>query len=183
MKRTDERGDTLVEVLVAISVLAIVIVGAFSLMNKGVAQVYDNMERAEVRLLINRQTESLTYARDQHLRSLNGEVLDAYDAAAAIAWNNIIAQPALSTPPDLNNCVSSDAFSLKRNTTDELEFSGSVSNDVAGGFPTPGDGLWIQKMQSSAGVPYKDFYIRACWNQNTSIQTQVISTIVRLYDR
>lgn len=49
-------------------------------------------------------------------------------------------------------------LSLKRNTTDELEFSGSVSNDVAGGFPTPGDGLWIQKMQSSAGVPYKDFF-------------------------
>lgn len=96
---------------VAISVLSIVIVGAFSLMNKGVAQIStDNMERAEVRLLINRQTESLTYARDQHLRSLNGEVLDAYDAAAAVAWNNVIAQPALSTPPDLNNCVSSDAF-------------------------------------------------------------------------
>lgn len=193
-KRAAEKGDTLVEVLVAITVLSIVMVGAFSLMNRGVAQMYDSMEKSEVRLLLNRQIESLTYARDQYLLSqLDSGTLNSYDQAALAVWTQLkTAGYSTATIPALDLCTGTpqNAFWIVPDASNRLSVvssntSGALTSVTADGFPAPGDGIWIQKIDSlaSAQVPYKDFYIRACWRQNSSPKTQVLSTVVRLYDR
>lgn len=191
-RRRSERGDTLIEVLVAISVMGIATVGTFSLMNKGLSQMYDTMERAEVRMLLNRQIESLTYARDQYLRSPSGEGLATYDRAARDLWA-YIKSPAVSSldaVPDLNSCAVANAnsvFSVTMNADGSLgHVSGAAILPIGSGFPAAGDGIWVQKIyknSTEAQVPYTDFYIRACWMQNNSSVTQVASTIVRLYDK
>jgi prepilin-type N-terminal cleavage/methylation domain-containing protein len=188
VKRATERGDTLIEVLVAVSVFGVIVVGAFSLMSRGVAQMYDSMERSEVRLLLNQQTEALTYARDQYLISQSGGLLTTeYDKAAERVWQGVESEFSQSSVPAVNDgCTNPDyAFYTVIDNNGYLQRSTTVLSGVASGFPSPGNGIWMQKIDSSPGakIPYKDFYIRACWVQNSSSQTQVLSTVVRLYDR
>lgn len=184
-KRNNERGDTLIEVLVAISVFGIVVVGAFALMNRGVTQMYDSMEKAQVRMLLNSQTEALTYARDQYLRSESMVLVTPQDQRAKSAWDGI--KNAMDTPttaPGLDSCTPSDsAFSLQLDASG-MSRSSTITSAVADGFPSAGNGIWIEEIPSAASVTpsFIDFYIKACWLQNSSAQTQVLSTVVRLYD-
>lgn len=192
---TRERGDTLVEVLVAIAVFGVVIVGAFSLMNKSVAQMYDSMERSEVRLLLNRQIEALTYARDEYFLAADaGFVADSFDTAARDAWSALQTASTYTINtgvPALDSCNVTNpqnTFWLDTSSGVVTLHSGNSGAVVvtAGGFPSPGDGIWIQKIDgtaASAVIPYKDFYIRACWKKTSSSQTQTLSTVVRLYDK
>lgn len=197
VKNTSERGDTLIEVLVAISVFGIIVVGTFSLMNRGASQMYDSMERSEVRLLLNGQTELLTYARDEYFQSLDPEAstsMDTYDTAAKTVWNPGIRNNVtnLTGVPSLEGCSSdndaTNAFWLTTETNGTISIKSRADSPFvssATGFPSPGNGIWIQKIHSPGGVavPYVDFYIRACWMPTSSSQTQVLSTIVRLYDQ
>lgn len=188
-KKSTQAGDTLVEVLVAIAVLSIVLVGTFSLMNKGVSQMYDSMERSEVRLLLDRQTEALNYARDEFfIRESGNASSHIINVAAANAWQDIRNEatvPSLAAVPTLEDeCVTpTNAFAISI-VSGNMTVS-SVTNGVATGFPKPGDGIWIQKVSSpsTAPVPYKDFFVRACWSPTSSSKMQVMSTVVRLYDK
>ena len=197
-RHTKERGDTLVEVLVALSVLAIVLVGIFSLMNKGVARVYDSMERVEVRAVIDRQIESLIYARDEYIKSLTaGSSANVYDTAAANAWRNIRNNSwvnRVSSVTAVDQCYStsppSQAFFIDRATAiggENVIVAKRLDpgqKGVALNFPEPGKGLWIQKrVDSTSPVPYIDLYIKACWPSTENGSTQYISSIVRLYDK
>lgn len=189
-KHSSQRGDTLIEVLLAITVFGVAVVGAFSLMNRGVTQMYDSMEKSEVRLLLNRQTESLTYARDQYLHRLSGIALtNQHDIAAADLWVALSAIDPVDDVPALDNCSNThNAFSIDRTVDASGDVYISLNSSVTGlasDFPSPGDGIWMQKIESDATalVPYKDFYVRACWIQASSSQQQVLSTVVRLYDR
>lgn len=183
-KVTRERGDTLIEVLVAISVLGVVIVGTFSLMNKGLTQMYNSMEKSEVRFLLNSQIEQLTYARDQHQLPSSGS---AYDTAAYTVWSGVLGHPT-TTVPAVQSCTPSagTAFWIKSDdVTGTLSYETTISATTADGFPSPGNGIWIQKVNSSLGgsLPsYKDFYVRACWKQTSGSTIQVMSTVVRLND-
>ena len=184
--RTSERGDTLIEVLLALSVMGVVVVGAVSLMNKGLSQMYDTMERSAVQLLLDRQVEILTYGRDQRLRELSGESLTGYDEHARSLWNQVRTVQSLNAGavPQLNNCSDTNrAFAVANNNGGGFSVLTSVQA-VATEFPSPANGIWIQKIHNgTVSVPYTDFYIRACWRQSSSPVNQVASTVVRLYDR
>ncbi len=193
-----DRGDTLIEVMMAISIMAIVMVGSFSLMNKGVASMYDSLEISMVQNLINRQSESLYYARDQYLARLNGVTLSSSDSKAADLWSgSFVGSGSISdwsgatanSVPKMDDCTdASRAFFIRRDASGSyIEAVRSGISVVASGFPSPGNGLWIQKKSRSsaeAAVPYKDFYIKACWlSSGGGSVPQKLSTIVRLYDR
>lgn len=181
LERSSEQGDTLVEVLVALSVLAIVVVGAFSLMNKGVAQMYDSMERAEVRQLLNKQIELLNYARDQYFQKDDATA----DVNAVMLWQSMESAASAATIPALDNCTdTSGGFSIQGSAQTNVQFVSGVAHAVASGFPAPDNGIWIQKISTpGAPVPYVDFYVRACWMQGSSPVMQVESSVVRLYDK
>lgn len=189
LRATREQGDTLVEVLVAISVLAVVIVGTFSLMNKGLSQMYDTMEKSQVRSQVNRQVEALTYARDQYLLQQGGNDLIApYDTAAANLWASIRTfsdYPSGVPGATIAGCSNtSAAFAITADASGVLQLtSGTYIQGLASEVPVATKGLWMQKRHTAGAVPYTDFYIRACWNQNSSPSVQIISTVVRLYDK
>lgn len=180
-----ERGDTLIEVLVAVSVFGVVVVGAFALMNKGVTQMYDSMEKSQVRMLLNGQVEALTYARDQYMRAQTTALTTDTDKRAKNTWEGIKgALDTPTTPPALANCSPSDsAFSIVMSDTG-MSRSTSIQAAVAEDFPSPGKGIWIEEIPSNGAITpsFIDFYVKACWLQNSSSQTQVLSTVVRLYD-
>ena len=54
-----ERGDTIIEVILACSILALITVAGFSIMQRASASAYDALERSQVRLELNRQNELL----------------------------------------------------------------------------------------------------------------------------
>lgn len=186
------RGDTLIEVMMAISIMAIVVVGTFSVMNKGLANMYDSLEVSEVQQLINRQAESLRYARDQYLARKNGHTLSASDNEAADVWVNSLGNASgvgnwsgETAVPRMDNCDNTtSAFFVQRSADGASIAVGTNIEAVAAGFPSPGNGIWIQRTSSAVGVPYKDFFIRACWQSvGGGDEKQVLSTIVRLYDQ
>lgn len=189
MPRHQERGDTLIEVLVAIATLAVVVVGAFSLMSRGVSQMYDSMERSQVRMLLNSQIDALTYARDEYTRSLQPSltgISTESDAAAQEVWDDVQTNvTSLTTAPSLDGCSDADAANaFWIDTSGLLLLKKTGFKALSDGFPAPGSGIWIQKIDHSGGsIPYKDFYVRACWTPTGSSVTQVISTVVRLYDQ
>lgn len=183
----NERGDTLIEALIALSVLAIISVGSFSLMSRGVAQTYDSMERAQVRMLMNSQAEVLNYMRDEYIKSEKAGTGQAvqYNPAVAKAWSDSIRNTTttLSEAPSLSNCTPTNAFWVIDSKGGNIGYNSAGIEGISGEFPSPGDGIWIQKVVNNTGPQhYIDFFIRACWRQNSNAQTQVLSTVVRLYD-
>jgi prepilin-type N-terminal cleavage/methylation domain-containing protein len=190
VRQDSERGDTLIEVILALAIFAIVTVGAFAIINKGAAQMYDSLERTQVRLLIDRQSESLIYARDQYLRSKSitestEMATEPESVAAAQVWTSLSTVSQATPAADACSGTTANAFYIIRSgTTIQLKKFSSTDVAVAAGMPALGNGLYIQyaNSPSTAPVKYKDFYLRACWQPTSNEVRQTLSTVVRLYE-
>jgi Tfp pilus assembly protein PilV len=68
MAYSKQRGDTLVEALMAIVIISVVIVGAMTMMSRGLAVAQIALEHSQTRLMINSQLEMLRFARDSYLK-------------------------------------------------------------------------------------------------------------------
>lgn len=184
-----ERGDTIIEVILAGTILSLVTVSMFSVMQRGTASSYDALERSQVRLELNRQSEMLHYFRDSYTKArVNNDVMVANDPG--MNWQTIVntSGPYLgSTVPALDTCTpSAQAFFVRFDTaTSKYLLYGQSSFAAAAGLPSAGNGIWIEQINPSgfAGMnrKYHDFYIIACW-QTTTAQQQNMSSIVRMYD-
>lgn len=173
-----QSGDTLVEVLVSIAVLGLVIVGAITIMTRGLSASQTALEHSQVRLLVTGQQEMLRQLRDDY-------VTDPSSAAGQL-WHTIVTSSNNSSPSYGDDCsVSTNkqgtAFYLQQGTS-SITRSSYTSTSLPSTVPTPGNGLWVEPAKS-AGVspPYIDFVIRACWQGIGGINQRTV-TAVRLYD-
>lgn len=187
--RKHEQGDTIIEVIMAGAVLALVTVSTFSIMQRGAAGSYDALERSQVRLELNRQAEMLQYFRDGYTKSqISGAAIVVNSPAAQ--WQTIVntAGPFVAiSPPTLTSCAPSDqAFFVRFDSTSSKYLVYPKANYTApSGLPAAGNGVWIEQVNPNgfAGMnrKYHDFYILACW-QTTTASQQNMSTIVRMHD-
>jgi Tfp pilus assembly protein PilV len=176
-----QRGDTLVEVLMSLMVLSMVIVGAVTLMNRGLQSVQIALEHSQTRQEVNKQLEFLRYLRDQY--SINSSSADAG------MWRSIISS-SNTNPTDYTGCsVSSGktgtAFYLDRNpATGAVQRNGFSPALQPTTFATAGRGLWVELDPSTGVTPaYVDVVVRACWNASGASGGQQRSvTALRLYD-
>jgi prepilin-type N-terminal cleavage/methylation domain-containing protein len=174
-----QRGDTLVEVLMAVVIISVVIVGAITMMNRGLAAAQVALEHSQVRLSINGQIDMLTYARDSYVK------IGASDPSAQ-QWAAVIAATDLQAVVYDNTCNvsgSKQAFYMTAvgSTITRNNYTPSTPPTVA----TPGTGMWIESVKSPSGITpaYTDFVIRACWQASGSTGGQQRTvTAVRLYD-
>lgn len=175
-----QRGDTLVEVLMSLMVLSIVIVGAVTLMARGLQSAQIALEHSETRQAINSQIEMLKYLRDQY--AINRNSVDGITWASIISTSN-------ANPTDYTGCTvtpskSGTAFYLDRSsgTVQRIAFDSNLKPTT---FATAGRGLWIEADPSDAGISpaYLDLVLRACWMGSGSLggQQQTV-TALRLYD-
>lgn len=175
-----QRGDTLVEVLMAIMVLSIIIVGSISLMARGLQIAQNALEHSETRQGVNSQLDMLRFLRDQY--STNATSADA------ATWKSIItssngAQTDYSSGCNVTTAKNGTAFYLDKS-------SGSVqkvafdATQLPATFATPGKGMWVEAAPSAAGMSpaYVDFVVRACWSPLGSGPMQQTVTAERLYD-
>lgn len=196
-----QRGDTIIEVLLAFTVFALVSVGALSIMNQGTNSAQRSLEAALVKQQIDAQAEALRAAHKAH-----GVKLATKDATTS-AWEGVIASadsstlavtgatcPAFSGSNNIfimngRTGVRHDAVptSMASNDPNLPPYSRVVYRDppdstvVEGAF-----GLWIEKQTRTApvsGIPAAyDFTIKACWYGPGQTAPMQLQTVVRLHD-
>lgn len=181
----DQRGDTIVEVLFAMSVLAAVITITISLMNAGFAGVMASMDRTNVQALMNGQASLLRASRDRYAQG---------DTTAG--WSTIIA-PAISggyvntVVPITDACKPTAQQGPRRFYLNPSAATPWVPVDRStsptkrvGTLPSSSDGMWVEVYKKSppSGPAYYDFYIKSCWTGYGSKAEQQTRIVVRLYD-
>lgn len=166
----------------AIVVLSIVIVGAITLMARGLKASQLAVEHTQVRLLINAQSEMVRYLRDAYITDPS--------STAAQRWSSLFG----GTPTYANATNSNYSDSTCNVTSGKTGFyltqtAGNVNvNQFDPGITPatharPGQGLWIEMTRSSGISPaYVDILFRACWSGIGDAADQQSVTAIRLYD-
>lgn len=191
------RGDTLVEVLFAITVFSLIAVGAMTLMNRGVAASQQSVELTSVRQYIDGQAEALRLFHGAYVGSYQPGVTPAATSLAG-RYNTILTSHTKTAASEFGGvtCTLPDTSKFIVNTvTGAIETSAvgivpavtsaQIVLNESGGFQRA-EGIWIEAVRSTAtasgGVGFTDFHIRACWSVQNSSQAMTTGTIVRLYD-
>ena len=203
-----QRGDTIIEVVVAFAIFATMAAGAIAVMNKGIATAMRSFEITQVRQEIDSQAEVLRYANAEYInRFTRGATppdgiwtaiknnFSGLSAAQIAEFNSITSD---GSCPDLNQIPEAFIVDPVRNTA----YGGVSHIDMGKGetavpFPkvdynaTVGDGgsavghnIWIQALRNEGNstTAYVDFFIRACWVGSGSTRPVTMGTTVRLYE-
>lgn len=193
-KGSTKRGDTIVEVLIAVTVFSLLAVTSLSVMNKGVNTAQRALEISLVRQEMNSQAEMLRFVHDSYISGA--------DSAPGKVWADVIKDvnvTAASSLASLSSLAtdcrppSSKAFIINPkqlnvvNGTDYFK-TAQIFPKIAfnsSGAVTRVEGFWVQQLKTPAfsGAPgYRDFHIRACWSAPGSSVPITLGTIVRLYE-
>lgn len=108
-----QRGDTIVEVIFAITIFSLVAVGGLALMNSGTAISQRSLEIGLVRDQIDAQADALRYAHNAYMRNY-----DADDGSinTTKVWNNIAAAHGVSAAENLDDITSGQKCILPDNS-------------------------------------------------------------------
>lgn len=181
MKRNQaERGDTLVEVTVAMAVLGLMLAASLAVINRGLMGVSNAVERTSVRASLSSQAELLRYVFDDPVTNKG-----AYDKILKRKLSNNLGQKGCEIGNGSGFYLSVSKVSASKTSVapvemHELNQAGTtdLANNVYG-QPEAGDdkgnsqGIWIEgdKHDAQNGMPgYIDFYVRACWTPHAAQQ-------------
>lgn len=174
------RGDTIVELMLAFSIFSLAAVGTIAIMNKGIAMSQQSLEISLVRAQMDSQAETIRYLRDT-----SSPLWDTIKSRVTTS----IAPLAPSVCPSSDEIASQNGFFLNGSTlvtgrehfvtpTTYAQLNGSMSS-----------GLWLQIARAEGStvtshITAYDVYIHACWDSlvNDSVPA-TLGTIVRVYDR
>lgn len=180
-----QTGDTLIEVLFAITVFSLVVVGALSIMNSGVATGQRALEISLVREQMDAQAETLRYIHDSYVAAYPSPI----PGQPSGEWSNIIAKQA-NQASGFGACDEeppSNAFIINTATV-KLQNRSAITTNVQTysqlrlGQAAPAEGLWVEAVKSDNLNKYVDFHIRACWDSLGLSVPMSLGTIVRLYE-
>ncbi len=196
--RSRSRGDTVIEVLFAITVFSLIAIGGMTLMNRGAALAQQALEIGLVRQQIDSQADALRflsaaysndYGNDGEATDLWKEVVENNNAeGGAERFDEIVSQSTgeCNIPSAANGAF---ALNIKRLDTDPILIP---TNDTATyakiryDGPSPvAEGIWIQAVRSRTDNDrpgFYDFHIRACWYTPGQARPVTLGTIVRLYE-
>ena len=177
--KPQQRGDTLIEVMLAITIVAIVVVSINGIMNRGLSLLQLSVERSQVRASMQGQIDALRYMRD--VRVAGGPAAD---------WQNIITNKLNTGSPqsisEQPNCGpksgSVQTFYINESST-AIENYNSSNKPTSPPIASPGKWMWIEayKVEGHSSVNAIDFAVRACWEPPTGGSMQHETTIGRLY--
>ena len=209
IKNYRDRGDTLIEVLFAITIFSLVAVSSMAIMNQGTDTAQRSLEITLVRQEIDAQAETLRFLNASYIANAS---FVAGDGSYADQWKSIREKVAIdqSSGGDVSQydtgstCTVPDkAFILNAHTVTFINPSvykpitaKNYSHVIYGSPPDESntfiaaEGIWVEAVrikntsgdvnQSNAG--YIDFHIRACWESPGQTNPARIGTIVRLYE-
>lgn len=208
-RRALSRGDTLIEVLFAVTVFSLVAVGAISIMNQGTAAAQRSLEITLVRQQIDSQAEAL--------RFLNASYVSAYSSGATFPastpagqWQQIrdsiisdsssisdfgvTGDTCRAAPPTGSFIINTSSAKFEKLVGDKYKLASTYSQvryTDTGSTKAISDaeGIWVEGVVSDTFVGdnqgnagYVDFHIRACWDSPGLAVPMTMGTIVRLYE-
>ena len=175
VSQRQQRGDTIVEVMVAFAVFTLVAMGAITVMNRGIQMTERSLEITLVRQQIDAQAEILRYARD----------------TTSPAWTTIRSSSVTTSGDSCPDTPPSEAFIASVSSAGAVTYTRFAT--VTGTFLKPETysrftiedtpkayGMWVVPVRVSADA--YDMYIRACWYAPGDKAPTTLGTIVRLYE-
>lgn len=189
--RKFNRGDTLVEVLLGVTIFSLVAVVALETMNRGMAIAQYSLETTLVRQQVDAQAEMLRYAHDMKNDTWK-KLVDNNSVSVSVVNDNegnlgvekcpddfSTKEFALAATPSLASKIS-----ILNNPGDykSAETYARVDSDTK---KTYGISVRLVKPSTATGSRDSnkyDAYIKACWMPVGSKMPATIGTIVRLYD-
>jgi len=188
------KGDTIIEVLLAITVFSLVAIATITIMNQGVNTTQRALEITQVRQQIDSQVDALQAAHQAYSVLPDGEkvnsewkkIISTNGGANTTSINDTTGCPAQSQMTgdlfimDTTTATLLDSSALKSITSDDVPVVYSQLYDGAA------YGLWIERVKYSKPgfLSAYDFRVRACWVAAgmTITNPMQIETTVRLYD-
>lgn len=181
-KKQAERGDTLVEVTVAMAVLGLMLAASLAVINRGLMGVSNAVERTSVRASLSSQAELLRYVFDDPVTNKvtyekilkrtpptqpNGNL---GQKGCEIGNGGFYLSVGSGTSPvEIHELSSTDTDHLVDNVYGQPE----AASDKSGNGNIVSRGIWIEgdKHDGNGDMPgYIDFYVRACWTPHAAQQ-------------
>lgn len=190
VKMPKQRGDTIIEVILAVTLFSLVAISAMTLMSHGTAIAQQSLEITQVRQQIDAQAEMLRYVHDR----AKEDAMSPY----ATVWQAMSAKQ-VSTPyqfigasaclADAGEYLHNRMFTLTPPSTlagtitlnENFEVPATYATMNTDVTPARSEGLAVQLVRVQNGRAY-DAYIQACWSSPGSSRPITLGTIVRLYD-
>ena len=192
-----QAGDTIVEVLFAVTIFSLIAVGSLSIMNQGLAVAQRSLEITLVRQQIDSQADALRFLNGRYIADYgkNGRATDDWNrlieahairAAQVQNFDTMVVGQRCSLP--VSNYFTLDPETMMRDDSRALRPTTDTSTYAQiryGDTPSRAEGLWVQAVKAPPttpdGVGYYDFHIRACWESPGQDVPMTLGTIVRLY--
>lgn len=201
-----DRGDTIIEVIFAFAIFAMVAIGSITVMNQGTASAQRSLEITLVRQQIDAQAEAIRYIHQAYVANYQ---TGASMSGAAAEWTKMTnkstgkgADQASEFGVVNGQVCPSEApgqspFVLNARTARVWSSEPAMSPPNSGSMPPFAQviynddssiqqayGLWVEAIPSTndAGPGFVDFHIRACWETPGSSVPATLGTIVRLYE-
>jgi type II secretory pathway pseudopilin PulG len=202
-----ERGDTIIEVLFAVAIFAMVAVGSLSIMNQGTSTAQRSLEITLVRQQIDAQAEAIRYIHQSYVA--NYQKSGAAPTGIAAEWpkitnpttgkgatgasvfGDIVGQSCPTTAPGQRPFILNARTATLWNSTPSMTApaDGSVPPFAQVAYNSDSSinqafGIWIESVPSTGadGPGFVDFHIRACWLGPGNVAPMTMGTIVRLYE-
>lgn len=203
-----QRGDTLIEVLFAITVFSLIVVTTLSLMNQGTAAARRSVESTLVREQLDAQAETLRFMHQSYVMQYRPGAPTVSTGPAAeykkVIDHVITANRKDATPLSSDKvcpAIPTDAFVVNPRTavlsvdaakivSPEAGYA-QLSFDPTNNADMTSRGIWIEAIRTNVEAPlssltatagYIDYYIRGCWYAPGSGRALSMGTIVRLYE-
>jgi type II secretory pathway pseudopilin PulG len=212
MRPSLEQGDTIIEVLFAVAVFAMVAVGSLSIMNQGTATAQRSLEITLVRQQIDAQAEAIRYIHQSYVTAfqytggvptgtaaqwikMTSKATGNYGADSASEFGAITEEDTCPTSVpgqkpfilDTQNAkVWNGIPSMQAPADGSMPPFAQVVYNVGTSVVNQAYGIWVEAVPSStqngASSGFVDFHIRACWDAPGSTVPATLGTIVRLYE-
>ncbi len=196
------RGDTIIEVMLAITIFSMIAVGTLVLMNRSIGSIQTSLEVTLVRQQIDTQVELL---RMVHSQAREAGLVEAATNWAAITNTAVASVAPLSSLVSGGDCVAAPTGTTKFIINPETgRFNASAVFTKAGDATSPApyamvrvsaigqvvaEGVWAQVIRGGSSDPtqpnypqYYDFHVRACWAGAEGSVPVTLGTITRIYD-
>ena len=203
----NEKGDTLIEVLFAVTVFSLVVVLSLSLMNQGTSASIRALQITLVRQEIDSQAEALRFMSSSYVAAYypgyapsltDGSTTPAeeyYKMTQAIGTGSVSAFG--GEDQDACPAAPTGSFIVNARTARYVPGAAALLQPAEAFAQTRyqdttlqrSEGIWIEAVRSSqssdpnqANTRYTDFHIRACWDAPGAGAPMNLGTIVRLYE-
>lgn len=200
VRRLRQQGDTLIEVLFAVTIFSFIAVGGLAIMNQGSNTAQRSLEVTLVRAEIDAQAQTLRFIHDSYIAAYPNAV-----SGPAAEWPKIISNHAVAQASTFGTCTPPARAFIVNNKTARLENSSKLTSVVptysqlryAPTVPATvpatttsvlntAEGIWVEAVSSQVvsgeKTGYIDFHIRACWDGTGQTVPVTLGTIVRLYE-